>query len=472
MRAIHVCLLALAALPASAQTDTPVKVSGSFRSRLEVWDWFDAPGNDRYAFSGNILRVSFTQNFEKYDWQVELAAPFLLGLPQDSIAPGAQGQLGLGANYYAANDRNRNAIMVFPKQAFLRLKFGSQSLRVGRFEFSDGAETAPKDPTLAWVKRERVSQRLLGPFGWSHVGRSFDGLHYVATRGVTNVTVMGASPTRGAFQVDGWGWMKIGVLYGAVTQTRQSKSHASDWRLFGAYYHDGRNVLKTDNRPLPVRRLDLDDIRIGTFGGHVAHAITTAAGTFDLLGWAALETGSWGRQDHGAYGFFGEAGWQPAGVAWKPWVRAGYFRGSGDDDPNDGDHATFFQMLPTPRPYARTPFFDMINNEDIFAMAVLRPHSAVTVRPEFHVLNLTARNDLWYAGGGAFQPWTFGYAGRPSNGERGLANLYDISVDWAARKNLSITGYLGHAQGRGVVERIYPEGDSGNFGYLEVTVRF
>src|SRR3712207_7868095 len=52
-----------------------------------------------------------------------------------------------------------------------------------------------------------------------------------------------------------------------------------------------------------------------------------------------------------------EGGFQPAGplARVKAWVRAGYFRGSGDGDAADDRHHTFFQVLPTPRIYARFP---------------------------------------------------------------------------------------------------------------------
>jgi hypothetical protein len=45
------------------------------------------------------------------------------------------------------------------------------------------------------------------------------------------------------------------------------------------------------------------------------------------------------------------------------------------------------------------------------------------------------------AGGGAFQPWTFGYIGRPANGAKGLATLYDLSIDWRATPKTTISGY-------------------------------
>ncbi|MFN0191894.1 MAG: hypothetical protein ACKVP5_07935, partial [Aestuariivirga sp.] len=116
-----------------------VLVQGSLRTRLEAWDWFQGDANNSYAFSGNILRVSLSQSKKAFDWQVELAAPILLGLPNDAIAPGSQGQLGLGANYFAANGSSRNSAMMFPKQAFVRFKNlgGSEahSIRSGRFEF-------------------------------------------------------------------------------------------------------------------------------------------------------------------------------------------------------------------------------------------------------------------------------------------------------------------------------------------------
>ena len=84
--------------------------------------------------------------------------------------------------------------------------------------------------------------------------------------------------------------------------------------------------------------------------------------------------------------------------------------GSGDGNPNDITHGTFFQVLPTPRPFARFPFFNMMNNEDAFGMLILRPHNGLTVSSEFHSLRLANAKDAWYIGGGVYQPWIFGYS--------------------------------------------------------------
>src|SRR5262249_40620122 len=155
------------------------------------------------------------------DWTFELSSPILLHLPGDAVAPGTQGQLGQGASYYVSNSRRENAAQVYPKQLFIRFKnlFGSKAstLQIGRFEFQDGSEVTAKNPTIGVIKRDRVHQRLIGPFVFTHVMRSFDGFHYVYDHPKINYTLIGAIPTRGVFQVDGWGWLKAGFAYASAT---------------------------------------------------------------------------------------------------------------------------------------------------------------------------------------------------------------------------------------------------------------
>jgi hypothetical protein len=460
-----VCCVGLA----DAQSDA-VAVSGSLRSRAEFWDWFQGNANNDYAFLGSILRVGVSRTRETLDWQVELAVPFLLALPDDAIAPGAQGQLGFGASYFAANDKSANAAMLFVKQGFVRFKSGRQSLKLGRFEFIDGAEVAPKDATLAALKRDRIAHRLIGNFGFSDVGRSFDGVQYAAGGSRLNLTLVAARPTRGVFQVDGWGEVNVNVFYGALTGQASGKHGAGEWRIFGLGYSDYRDgVLKTDNRPQPARAADHEHINIGTYGGHYLRTF----GPADLLLWGVVQTGSWGRLAQRSGAFAIEAGWQPkVAPALRPWLRGGIDYGSGDGNPKDGRHGTFFQVLPTPRIYARFPFFNMMNNRDVFGELILRPSKALSIRADVHSLALANRQDLWYSGGGVYQPWTFGYTGRPSGGNQGLATLFDASADYNANKHLSIGAYYGHAAGKLVVSSIYPTGPNANFGYLETLLRF
>ncbi len=455
-----------------------VSVSGSLRSRAEVWDWFAGNGNNQYAYSDSIVRLSFSQSSERYDWKLELAAPILLGLPENSVVPGAQGALGFGGNYFAANDQRTNAASLFAKQGYIRFKFQNgalkQWLQLGRTEFIDGGEKTPKNQTLAAIKRDRIAQRLLANFGFSDVGRSFDGVEYAADGPATNLTLLAARPTRGVFQVDGWGEVNVNVFYGALTHDTGSTTGATEWRLFGIGYNDYRGgVLKVDNRPPGERSADAGHINISTAGGHYLRALETKAGAFDFLFWGALQGGSWGTLAQRAAAFAAEAGWQPPILGRvKPWLRGGYDYGSGDGNPSDKTHGTFFQLLPTPRIYARFPFFNMMNNRDAFGEIVLRPSKALGFRSDVHALSLASRNDLWYTGGGVYQPWTFGYTGRPSNGQSALATLYDASADYNFDRHISASVYYGHATGKLLAQLIYPKRNSADLGFIEVNWRF
>ena len=455
-----------------------VTFSGSIRTRFYAWDWFQAAtGENQYQYPAALVRFGLSEKRNGWDWNAEFAAPLLFALPSAATDPAPQGALGLGSNYYGANGNSRNTAFIFAKQLFFRFDSlggdSRQSLQLGRFTFADGSELAPKNALLAALKRDRISQRLLGEFGFSDVGRSFDGVHYSLTTPASNVTFVGAIPTRGVFQADGWGWNHVGFGYAAYTHEWGSGKHSADTRFFAIEYEDWRPVLKTDNRAPVVRKGDTENIRLETFGGHTLHAIDARPGIVDLLAWGAVQTGRWGTQTQRAYAFDFEAGFQPKILpALKPWIRSGYTVGSGDGNPNDSTHNTFFQILPTPRPYARFPFFNMMNTEDAMGALILRPHPKVTVSNEFHALRLTDPNDLWYSGGGVYQPWTFGYTGRSTSGRRSLANVYDSSVEYRANRHITATAYLGYAQGLAAIHQIYAGDKNGRFGYLELLYKF
>ncbi len=450
-----------------------VNVTGSVHERYEDWNFFPSKGESNYGYSGSLLRLMFSQNEQTYDWSVELAAPILLGIPNHAVLPAPQGQLGLGANYYAANHNDRNAASVFVKQAYFRVKREHFNVRAGRFEFTDGGEVTPKDETLAIIKRDGISQRLIGTFGFSDVQRSFDGGQFNYRKGDWNFTAFSAIPDRGVFQVDGWGWVKTPVTYAALTKQMSFGDSKAEWRVFGIFYSDDRGVLKTDNRSAAVRAKDPTGIDIGTYGGNYIQAIPSAAGTFDLLGWGVLQSGKWGDQSQRSGAGTVEAGYQPKIIqAIRPWLRAGYFYSSGDGNANDNVHGTFFAILPTPRVYARFPLFNEMNNRDGFGELMLRPGKKLVMRTDVHALSLASSHDLWYSGGGAFQPWTFGFNGRPSNGGTSLGTLYDISADYQVIRSLGLGAYFGYLRGGDVVARIFPGNSNAKLSFLEANYRF
>jgi hypothetical protein len=456
--------------PVQAQRPT---LSGSVRARVESWSWFESSGDDDYQFVGVLARGAVSQQLARLDWRIELAAPVLLGLPGQSLAPAPQGQLGLGAAYWAANDSVANAGAIFLKQAYVRWRSADtlhrHAVRLGRIEFVDGLETMPAQSALSALKRDRIAHRLIGNFAWSHVQRSFDGLHYTYDGAGANVTLLAVRPVQGVFNTNGWPELKVATVYGSLNSAARAAQRA-DWRVFGVYYRDDRDdpvPLKTDNRPLAARQADRSDISIGTVGGHYLRLAPMGAATIDALVWGAGQLGSWGTLDHRAYAFSAELGVRPRSAA-NVWLRAGYTRASGDASPADDEHGTFFQMLPTPRWYARFPFYNLMNTEDRYGAIVVGSSARIQARAELHQLALTDASDLWYAGGGAFEPGSFGFAGRPSNGETGLGRLLDLGIAYRPAKALSLNGYLGWVHGAGIIDRIYPGGHHALLGYLEV----
>ena len=372
----------------------PFTIAGSLRLRGEGWDWFNAPGADpHYTYATSLLRVGATYANPYVDVMLEASQPTILGAPLNAVAAAPAGQLGLGASYRVANGDKHASL--FLKQGYLRLKnVGGKgnAVRLGRMEFVDGAEVAPSDSALAWIKRERVAHRLLANFAFSASQRSYDGLHLVRATPAYNVTVLAGMPTEGVFQLDGQRTLSdVRVAYSALTIPWP----LADARIFAIRYEDRRPIAKVDNRPAAVRATDLSKVGINTIGAHLLVARPIGSAKTDVLFWGALQNGDWGAQTHTAYAYAVEGGVQPA-VALKPWLRVGFSEGSGDASPGTtvgGEHRTFFQMLPTPRIYARTPFYNMMNNRDLFGALILRPADFGLEPAGCRDLVLTLRDD-------------------------------------------------------------------------------
>ncbi|HYD48180.1 MAG TPA: alginate export family protein [Terriglobales bacterium] len=487
-RLVAIVILSLTSAPICAAQITIDRLSeklslgASLRTRWEGWNWFQPHGtqNNDYDFIGTMARASLRWKDEAFDVFVEAQNSALIDLPTTATAPAPQGALGLGGTYFVHN-RKRNDAGLFLKQGFLNIKrlgLPGASLKLGRFEFAEGNEVLSGEPTMDWLKNIRISQRLIGPFVWSHVGRAFDGGVFRWNQAPLNLTMMLSRPTAGGFDLDGMDQLEdVEVAYTGFTHTDLDTHGVSDARLFYTYYGDRRHQTKTDNRSLTVRndaRERLADVEVHTGGAHLAYVRLSDAGTFDAMTWAAFQGGRWGRLDHAAWAVDGEIGWQPK-LPGKPWLRAGYSRGSGDGDPDDDEHGTFFQMLPTARLYSFSTFYNMMNSEDAFVQLILRPTAGLLWRTDFHNLRISEGKDLWYQGSGATipdrdRPEGFGYTGRPANGRRNLFQLVEttLSYDWTSYLNTNL--YYTHVFGGAAVEEIFA-GDDADFGYLEIVLK-
>ncbi len=459
----------------SSPSTLPFSISVFDRTRIDATQWYAAtPQQNPYGYAESLLRVGVAQRIKHWDWQLELSQPAVLGLPGDAVSPvTAQGQLGLGGTYYAANGNNKNPAAAFFKQGFARYHFAGKdkTLRLGRFEFIDGLETKPENPSIAWLQTNRIAQRLIGNFGFANAQRSFDGVDTHYGSGTWDITAVAGRATQGVFNMNGNSELNVDLQYLAFTQTAW-KDHLL-WRAFAVGYHDGRTGLtKTDNRALALRQTDHKNIRISTYGADFLASIPAGPGKLDLLGWGALQNGTWGLQSHHAAAAALEAGYQLSASKTAPWLRAGWFRSTGDNNPIDNLHGTFFQILPTPRVYAQFPFYNLMNSSDQFVQIIDKPAKQLTFRSDLHWLQLTSAKDLWYQGGGAFDNKVFGYVGRPANGRSSFASFADASLDWQINKPFDVNFYYAHAWGKAVVQAIYPANRSAQYGYVEFVYRW
>ena len=469
--------LAIAQAPAAPPSGPtlPYSVSVYDRLRTNAISFYGAPPyTSTYPYVEQLLRVSVAQKIKKFDWQLELSENNVFDVPTTSVSPvTAQGQLFLGGTYYASNNSNTLPVAASFKQGFLRYHGAGldKTIRLGRFEFFDGMETTPKDATIGWLQNNRVQQRLIGNFGFSNGQRSFDGIDAHYGKGTWDITAMAARADQGVFNMNGNPELNVDIQYLAYTKT-DFKQHLL-WRVFAIDFHDGRpNVVKTDNRALAVRTADHRNIRLGTYGADAVTSVPAGPGNLDFLFWGVLQNGNWGVQNQHSGAVAVEGGYRLTHVASKPWLRGGFFRSTGDNNPTDDQHNTFVQLLPTPRQYARFPFFNAMNSSDQFVQFIDNPNKKLEIRSDLHFLQLTSANDLWYQGGGAYDKNVFGFQGRPAANHNSFASLYDISSDYALTPSLALNLYYAHSFGKSVVAADYPAGKSANFGYLELVYKW
>jgi hypothetical protein len=487
-------LLALSVHFASAFDKGPFTFKFEDRFRYELWDTFRtaAPNfDDDYAFYGNRLRLGVGYKQAWFQVYGEYQVSHVLSLPHaDDPA------FGLGAAYQSFNPGSSedlakgtvNELYIKANAPFLQ----ALSFKLGRFTYGSGTETVPINPMLKWMKAFRISERLIGTIDFSHTGRSFDGVVTAFDEPWYNISVAAVRPTQGTFNMDQDKPINdINVGSASVTLKNSEHLKNTEASVFYYLYDDARDADCTGNARYtsircfgPVRpdntvgrakyEANKGDVEIDSFGAHLMQIIPTGKfGAFDLLGWGAFQSGDWGKLNHNAFGATGEMGYKFTSVPWQPWLRTGYFYGSGDETPDDSEHGTFFQMLPTARLYAKNPIYNLMNNEDYFFMLLLNPHEKVKFRGDFRKIWASKSDDRWYTGAGpAHESNQFGFGAAPTYDNHDLCTLVDMNVVIDVTKYLSFETYYSRAWGDSIIERSFNKEDDLNYFYGEMIIRF
>ena len=493
MKRIFIVLLAAAVFFATCAISCAYKITDDVnlnvnfleQFRSETWDTFDngAPDkDDGYTFMSSKMRLGIGATSKFIDAYTQFQWTQLINLPDDAM-------YGTGGLYYKQNNGSRNVGYVCLSQGWIKGRmpgFEALSVRLGRFLYKSGLEpnTLPKNKTLAWLKKKRISQRLIGPFDWSRIGRGYDGVQAAYNDSSWNLTFSAMHPTPGGFYLkrdqaskNGYTSNDIDMITVAATM-KDSVIQGMDSQVFYYYYNDHRGLYEDGMG-------DADEI--STFGGHILYNTPKIGpGSFDLLAWGAYQTGTYSSQkqrkrlDQGGYAIALEGGYKFSDIMWQPWIRGGYFRGSGDDDPTDNDHDTFFMMIPTLRVYAMTPFYNLMNTTYGFGQLIFKPLDKLVVRSDVTRLWLTKDNDAWYQGSGMTRADQFGYGAKTAHIGRGhdsLGTMWDISFFIKDIYNymgasLGMNLYYSHVFGDDVIEDNFPEDEDMNFFYVEGIIKF
>jgi hypothetical protein len=464
----------------SQNKDVKMTLGGEVMARYEHWNWFEAPANhNEYDYWFERTRLNLKLDSKHMVVFVQPQYVHMFSLPDNAVAPSPQGPLGMGGLYYMHN-QEKYPYKFGIHQAYLQFQNildQDISLKVGQFEYSDGLEAVSKADGKKFniLKEMRLSDRLISSFDWSAFGRAFDGGLFNYGNDKIGFSSSFFYPTEGGWEKDFDEIMEdIKITTATLTVRRGVLIPGAEVAGFYYYYKDNRDVTQRADNSGITTSVDGVDIDIHMAGGRLLGVYDLGPGQLDILFWGGAQFGDWYGLDQRAYAADGEAGYQFTKIPWKPWLRIGYYYGSGDDDPSDGNHGTFFQMAPGTRKYELLPFCDLMNTQDLFVQLIAKPVDKLTLRTEYHYIQLSESNDRWYMGSGPTQEKgsIFGYIARPSNGKDSLAQEIDLITTYNFNPHCNLVLSYSHVFGGDVISNIYSVSDGADYFSLEMQLKF
>src|SRR5262245_32965990 len=366
-----------------------------------------------------------------YTWREKLQ---LVGEVQD-VRVGSMDSTGTGllATYRNAAEGDYNAHGTDIHLLWAEFRFTPlASFRVGRQDLKVGPEVVYPEADWKYLKTQRLGERLIGSVGFSHEERAADGITVRADFGGHNLFAFAAQPTTGVFEVDQAYRPLHDVTYEGAQWTVKRGTWLPDTELaaFAIAYQDRRSV---EDAGLPHH------ISLVTFGGSWLGVYPLGFGSLDFLLYGAGQLGSYDTLDDAGWAALAEVGWHLDELPWQPWLRGGVNAASGDQDPNDGAHQTFFNMIPTNHIYYG--FADQLALQNVvnpFIQLRLAPHEMLALNLFVHWFRLTNSSDARYSGTGVYNTETFGFNAQPSRGFTHVGREYDIVATITPHKALTV----------------------------------
>lgn len=453
----------------SGQSELKVSAGVNIRLRNELWDTFSrqaASTDNTYDFF-----LTRSRGFADISWKnltFHTMVQFVTGFnfPEN-------GAFGPGPTYFVASGNDDYPVELQLAEFSLGLKdipFQGLYLQGGRIGINDGAEILYGDPKIDWIKKNRLSERLIGTFDWVNIGRRYDGGIAGYGNKIFDLNLFGARVLQGGFDFDDAfeGLDNVVVTGGTLTLKKDSVIPSTEIRVFNYYYFDDRT---------PAIDVAGDDLKINTTGASMVGAFKEGPGQLDLLLWFAFQLGKFGDDDQKALGFIGEIGYQFLEALWKPWIRLGFAYASGDGDTSDSDNETFFNLVPTNHKYyGYVDALAFSNLQDYYFQFILTPHQKIAFAIDGHYFRLASDDEFWIGGSGAFNNKAFGYIFfRPVEGndiEKNLGGELDLTLTLKPFQYLSFEIGYSHFFGGNGVGAVFDEEDQLNWFYAQAVINF
>jgi hypothetical protein len=462
--------------PELAWTSGPNRFSLNLQSRFrwERWEALTNRDDNFYAFRTRLAgEYAFKDHF-----RVVAEGQLTNLLDLDSTASGVAFQYRSNAHHGRANSIDDLAM----RQLFVQAGLDAENwLRVGRQDINAGTMIRYDEPSWTYLKNNRLSQRLVGTVDWSHGARSFDGVTALMEQDGHVLHLYAAQPTTGVYEIEDSYEFLDHVIFGGLDWTVERGTWLPNTEL-GAFfvgYSDDRQMSRLAPPAAGVVPPFFGEIKTYTFGFSALGVYPLGPGNLDALFWGAAQLGQYidststgnRRLDQLAGAVIGEIGYQLPEVWAKPWLRVGVNMATGDNEPNDGDRNTFFNILPTNHLYYgyadQLAFSNLI---DLLAQLKLAPLPKLELELAFHQFWLYSQNDFRYFGTGAFTRRSLGYGRTPSNGANNVGQEIDFVVGYELNKQLKLLAGASHLSG-GKVLSSFADNDV-NWAFIQVAFRY
>jgi hypothetical protein len=446
------------------------------RLRWEYWSGLEAQPNSQSDYNFVSLRirpyVKYPGEHFVFFFQFQYAGAF--NLPENAVSGPGSLYFGLSKPDDAPQATDVLEFWMMGKD----LLVDGLGFEVGRLGIKGGAETLYEDDkTLDWIKKVRLSERLWGTFDWTNVGRRYHAVRafydteQFRVDGIASRLLAGGFDYNTAFEeLD-----DVDLFGGVMTLKDDFLIDNTDIRIYGIYFRDDRDVAQT--------------VTGGTLGIPAVGASWAGAypgigpGTLDMLVWGCYQWGDWGATDHSAYAVVAEGGYKFQDLCLQPWLRLGVALASGDDDPEEGTHKSFFGMVPTNHKwYGYMDTTALSNLINFYQQLILKPAEKVVVQMDGYLFWLHDSNDSWYAGSGATSNDVFGFVGgynassgttaRLTDGEGFIGGELDLTAKYEASKYVGFEATYGHFFGAAGAKAVFSENGQGDWFSIQTVVKF